>query len=337
MSKQILEKLLDGNPLDREEISLVFSEMFAGKLSDSQIASFITAWRLQGEDSLLLHTAASFLRQHATKFESFDDLRPLSDNCGTGGSGIAKFNISTAAAIVASAAGARIAKHGNRNVSGVCGSADLLFEAGLPDNLSHEKILRLLRVTGFCFFFAPNFHPVMKHVMPARKSLGIRTVFNLLGPLANPIAPDYQVIGVSLKKHLRPMAEALNKFKVRRGLVVHSRDGLDEISPSAITDGILIHKGKLKTMTIDPKKFKINTRLAEVGGGSPAQNLKILKSLLKAEKTPVADAVVLNAGALLWVNELCDSIGEGMAVCRDKLATGMVKKHFENWLELAKQ
>lgn len=332
----ILESLLSTKRLSSQEIDQIFAKMLAGELSDAQIAAVLTAWRIKGEGVDELHAGAKALRSRAMSVPLPASARPLIDNCGTGGDGAGSFNLSTAAAIVASAAGARVAKHGNRSVSSKCGSADLLFAAGFPDTLSAEATGELLAKTGFTFFFAPNFHPVMKAVGPVRKSLGVRTVFNLLGPLANPIGPEFQVIGVGAKAYLRPMAETLAALGVKRALVVHSRDGLDEISPAAPTDALLVEKSTVREMTIDPATLGVKGSLADLNGGDSTHNLGILEKLLASGTGALADTVALNAGAVLWIAEKAPDLKGGLDMARRQLTSGAARDHFKTWIALAR-
>jgi len=330
-----LEKLINHLPLPKSECAEIFAKMLSGELNEAQIAAYLIAWRMQGETGALLSAGAAFLRAHAAAPAMPKSLRPLGDNCGTGGSGLAKFNISTTAAIIAAACGARIAKHGNRGISSKCGSADLLFAAGFPEKLAREKAVALLEETGLTFFFAPNFHPVMKHVMPVRKALGVRTVFNLIGPLANPLAPDYQLLGVGEKKYLRPVAEAVLDLGIKRGLVVHGRDGLDEISPAVATDGLLVDKGVITAMTIEPKDFGVGASLGDIGGGDAATNLMILDDLLDGKLPRTAQAACLNAGVLLWLGGVSASIEAGVRSSLDCVQSGTARVFFNRWLEAA--
>ena len=250
--KHLIDKILSHQRLELSELEEVFSKMFSGSLSPVQLSAILCGLRAQGESGRELYAGAKTMREAAALVKLDPSLRPLIDNCGTGGDGSHSFNISTAAAIVAASCGVKVAKHGNRSVSSKCGSADLLFAAGLPDTLTPEGTIELLKQTGFTFFFAPHFHPVMKHVMPVRKELGVRTIFNFLGPLANPIQPEFQLIGVGMKDILMPMAEALKALGTQKALVVHSRDGLDEISSAAVTDAVHLDSGHLTEIEIDP-------------------------------------------------------------------------------------
>lgn len=331
-----LEKLKEGNPLDEDELSEVFAAMFKGEMDADQIKSFLLGLKEKGERGVELKVGAKHMRQMAAQLGLPQSIRPLADNCGTGGDGSNSFNISTASAIVAATAGVHVAKHGNRSVSSKCGSADLFFEAGLPDSLTPESTAELLLKTGLTFFFAPHFHPVMKYVMPVRKALGVRTIFNLLGPLANPISPEFQLVGVGDQKYLDPMAEALLGLQVKRGLVVHSQDGLDEISPAAITDVRKIDDGKIGALTINPSKFGIHGSLQDLAGGDAKMNYGILNSLLDGETSTISQTVAINAAALMWVSGKSKTIEDGFTTCTKLLASGRCREFFDSWIRAAK-
>ncbi len=335
MSRALLETLLSGDPLSIAEADALFAAMLDGGLEPATIAAALAALRLRGESAMILTAGAAAMRERAIRPDLPAKLRPLADNCGTGGDGSGSFNISTAAAIVASALGLRVAKHGNRSVSSRCGSADLLFAAGYPDSLSPAATVTLLERTNFTFFFAPQFHPSMKHVMPVRKALGVRTVFNLLGPLANPLAPEVQLVGVGVKAALEPMAGALAALGSKSALVVHGRDGTDEISATTATDAVRVDGGLLKAMTIEPKMLGLTTVPADLAGGDPTENLKTLGNLLAGKLPGLADAVALNAGALLWIAGRELTLEAGLAIARAAIEGGRARAHFEAWLTAA--
>ena len=334
-----LERVLVGERLDCEELREIFANLLAPGCPPEVIASWLVAWRMQGESELELAVGADLLRQHSKTVILPDKVRPLGDNCGTGGDGSHSFNISTAAAIVGAAAGLHLVKHGNRGVSSSCGSADLLFEAGFPEDLNSAKAIDLLVATGLTFFFAPSYHPAMAHVGPIRRSLGVRTIFNLLGPLANPVTPDYQVLGVGDASHLDPMASALQALGVGRALVVHSVDGLDEISPAAPTDARLVDQAtnQIKEMVINPNDYGISGSLNELIGGEPSRNYKILQEVLGGSQSSISAAVCLNAGALIWMSGSANDLSEGVALAERTLASGNAKKFFDTWLQTARE
>jgi anthranilate phosphoribosyltransferase len=333
--RDLLEQLLAGKPMTPEQTAEIFAEILGGKLHDAQIAAVLAAWRVRGETSQELFAGAAALRAQALRVSVPAATRPLADNCGTGGDGAGSFNVSTAAAIVASAAGVRVAKHGNRGVSSKCGSADLLFAAGFPASLAPEAAGTLLERTGFTFFFAPSYHPVLASVASVRKALGVRTLFNLLGPLANPLAPEFQLIGVGALAYVRPMAETLAKLGVRKALVVHSRDGLDEVSPAAPTDGFVVDGGAVRELTIDPSALGVRGTIAGLAGGDATVNLRILERILAGEAHGAADAVALNAGVLLWLAGAASTVADGLALARQTLGSGKARDHFAGWLAAA--
>ena len=335
--KHTLERLLDGTALAMSEIDALFEQMFAGALSDAELAAILAGWRIRGETAAELAAGARAMRKQAAPTPIPKSSRPLIDNCGTGGDGAHSFNISTAAAVVAAAAGAKVAKHGNRSVSSRCGSADLLFELGFPADLSPDAAAKLLDQTGFTFFFAPTFHPAMRHVAPVRKALGVRTIFNLLGPLANPIAPERQVLGVGAKRFVRPMAEALAALGIEKALVVHSRDGLDELSPAAVTDAILIDRGILKDIAIDPATLGVKATLADLAGGDASVNAGIMRNLLAGKAPGVVEAVVLNAGAVLWLYGTAGDLKGGIQLARQAIQSGKANTYMQTWLAAAQK
>ncbi len=314
--------------LTEVELEAVFSAMLSGKMTEAQTAGFLVAWKARGESSQHFIAGARCMRNAATKMEVKPSMRPILDTCGTGGDSSHSFNISTTAAIIAAAAGINVAKHGNRSVSSQCGSADLMFALGFPDILSAVSTSELLRETGFTFFFAPQFHPGMKHVMPVRKQLGIRTIFNFLGPLANPISPEFQVIGIGVQDKLRDYAEAAQKLGMSRALVVHSRDGMDEISCAAETDAILVTPEALQPMVIDPEALGLAGKAQDHQGGDVNTNQKIFGEIIQGKRPPAENAVVLNAAASLWIAGRATNMQEGAAIARKLLADGTVQSYF---------
>jgi anthranilate phosphoribosyltransferase len=335
--QEYLERSLDGGRLLPVELDKLFAAMMHGQCNEHQMTAFLAVWRVIGESENELFAGAKVLREHAIKPKLSRPSGLLADNCGTGGDGAHTFNISTAAAIVASSGGVKMAKHGNRSVSSKCGSADLLFAAGFPDNLSPEGASLLLEQTGFTFFFAPQFHPMMKNVMPVRRSLSVRTIFNLLGPLANPLAPDIQLIGVSHKKYLHEVAKTLFRLGCQKGLVVHSRDGLDEISPCAISDGVIFSEKGLQDWQFDPESFGVHASLSQLKGGDKDENLSILGDFLDGKRDAIYDAVCLNAGCLIWLCGQADSLLSGFDQAKELVTSGRVKHFFTHWIKEAKE
>ena len=334
--KELIDQLLTNKGLSEADTFRLFESIFAGRLSDSQIAAVLSAWRILGETEKELYAGARLMRKAATRSWIPDSFRPLTDNCGTGGDGADSFNISTFSAIIAASCGVSMVKHGNRSVSSKCGGADLLFAMGYPDKLNADQSCQLLEETGLTFLFAPNFHPVMKHVMPVRKSLGLRTIFNLLGPLCNPLAPEFQLLGVGHKDALAPVAKCLSRLGVSKALVVHSQDGMDEISASAVTDGFFIEEDAITPWSFDPLSIGIRPEQVSVKGGNITENTRIMKELLENQDCGAKETVLLNAAAVLWIRGLVPSIEQGYAKAKKSLDSGNVRDFFNRWIQKAR-
>lgn len=336
----LFDKVTEGLQLQPDEAESLFEWMLSGDLPSEKISGILCSLKSRGETSVELISGAKVLRHHATKFRKSGLSLELADNCGTGGDQSQSFNISTASAILAASMGIPVAKHGNRSVSSKCGSADLLFEAGFPDTLSPDQAYELLEEKGFTFFFAPNFHPIIKNVMPVRKILGVRTIFNLLGPLANPINPTFQLLGVGNKKHLKPIAESLRLLGISKALVVHSDDGFDELSASDITRGYLVKDQKMQTFELDPKSLTNVFCETRPTGGNSSDNLRILRGILENKADP-EDAclrfTVLNAAALAWLVNSSPSIEAGVEAVYHTIHSGKAKAFFYDWLDRAKE
>jgi anthranilate phosphoribosyltransferase len=265
------------------------------------------------------------------------EVRPLVDTCGTGGDRTGTFNISTAAALVVAAAGGAVAKHGNRSVSSKAGSADVLEAAGAVLSLGPREAARALDATGFSFLFAPIFHPAMANVAPVRKALGIRTLFNLLGPLANPALAQRQLLGVYDPGMTRVMAEALIELGCESALVIHC-EGLDEIGLHAVTQGHFVNKGRVTTFTLDPADLGIaRAPLEALQGGDAQRNAEILRSVLDGEEGPRADVVALNAAAALGVAGLTRDLAEGLRVAREVLRNRGAARVLTRYVETSKR
>ncbi len=294
-----------------------------GEWSEAAQAAFLVALRAKGESPTEVAAAARVLRRHALPVETTRE--PLVDTCGTGGDGAHTLNISTAAALTAAACGAAVAKHGNRSVSSRCGSADVLEALGVPLELPPQTLGRLLDECGFAFLFAPRLHPAMRAVMPVRRELGIRTVFNLLGPLANPAGVRRQVVGVYAAGVQELLAGALAELGAEHAWVVHSSDGLDELSVGAPTRVVEVREGRVTgEFTVDPQDLGLAGRREELAGGEAAANAARLGGLLAGEErdTPATAAVALNAGAALVVAGVVTTLAEGVERARAALADG---------------
>lgn len=296
--RDALHRVLAGHDLDAAEAEAAMDEIMAGGAPEGRIAGYLVALRMKGETPEEVVGSARALRAAGTRIAPRRE--PLLDTCGTGGDGSGTFNISTAAGLVAAAAGAAVAKHGNRSVSSRCGSADVLAELGIPWNAEPESVSGSVERHGFGFLFAPRFHPAIRHAMPARVALGTRTLFNLLGPLANPAGARRQVMGVFSPDVLDLAGEALRGLGAERAFVVHSGDGLDEISPSAATDVVEVTPAGTRRLRVEPADFGFAPVPRDaVAGGDAAANAGIVRDVMNGEPGPRRDVVLMNAGLAL--------------------------------------
>jgi anthranilate phosphoribosyltransferase len=323
MIRDVLEKLLAGEALPAATTEECFGSLMAGEWSEPEQAAFLVALRAKGETPGEVAAAARVLRSFAVPVVSVR--APLVDTCGTGGDGAHTLNISTGAALIAAACGVGVAKHGNRSVSSRCGSADVLEALGMPLEMEPEQVSALLDAEGFAFLFAPRLHPAMRAVMPVRRALGVRTVFNLLGPLANPAGVKRQVVGVYNAGVLPLVAGALAELGAEHAWVVHSEDGLDELSVCAPTRVVEVRDGRIaRELKVDPHALGIPpASRADLAGGDAAENARRLRAILAGEeRSPAADAVALNAAAALVVAGFEGDLSAALARCRACMATG---------------
>ncbi len=318
-----LHKAVARENLSAEEALAALEEILAGEASAPQVAALMVALCMKGEAAEEVVGFARALRNRATRVVCIDDPRPLVDTCGTGGDGARTFNISTASAFVVAGAGARVAKHGNRSLSSCCGSADVLEELGAKLSLAPEHIAQCVQEVGIGFMFAPAMHPAMRHVQPIRAELKIRTVFNLLGPLANPAGADVQVVGVYDARLVRLLGEALALLGLKRGLVVHGSDGLDEITTTGPTLAAEIAEGAVRERTLHPEDFGIGRATsAELTGGDRRENAAIVRAILEGESGPRRDIVLVNAAAAIVAAGLAPDFKSGMDQARDSVDSG---------------
>lgn len=303
-------------------VSEEMEKIITGQLPDERIEHFLLELRERGETAEEIAAAVRVMRAHAVKLPG--RIPGLLDTCGTGGDSKNTVNVSTISAIVAAACGVKVAKHGNRSVSSVCGSADLLEALGVKINLSPEKAFAALERTNFAFFFAPIFHPAVKHAMNARKKIQGKTLFNILGPLSNPAGADYQVVGVYEPRLLNVVAHALKELGAKRALAVHSKDGMDEISVSAPTEIAELSGGTLKNYTVEPEDFGINRKpISALQADSKEKCKAAALSVLKENKlSAVRDIVLLNAAAALYAATKAASLEEGVAIAEIVLNNG---------------
>ena len=316
-----IRQTIAGEHLDRDAMYEVFCTVMDGKTSDVQKSAFLVALRMKGETPEEITGAAMAMRERVTPL--IVDRDNLVDTCGTGGDGRGTFNISTLAAIVAAAAGAQVAKHGNRAVSSSCGSADLLSELGVNIDLDAPRMSTVLRQTGIAFLFAPKLHPAMSAVAGVRKELGVRTIFNVLGPLTNPAFARRQVLGVYADHLVEKVANVLLALGAEHALVVHSRDGLDEISVSAPTHVCEVRNKQIRSYELTPDEAGVATHdLKEIAGGDAKRNAAIARSVLEGKTGAAQDVVALNAGAALFVGSSAGSIREGVSLARQAIMSG---------------
>lgn len=327
MIKEAINLLVSGISLSEAEMAECMSEIMEGKASDAQIGSFLTALRIKGETVDEITGAARIMRDKAARINAPEGVL---DTCGTGGDMSHTFNISTTVAIVVAAAGIPVAKHGNRAVSSRSGSADLLEQLGVKIDLEPEKVEKCLFETGFGFLFAPRFHPAMKYAVVPRRELGIRTIFNILGPITNPAGARRQVLGVFSSKLTETLAAVLGNLGAEDAMVVHGEDGLDEIT---ITNGTKISRfrdGEVENMYLSPGDFGIERGSREdLVGGDSAGNALITLAILKGEKGPKRDIVLLNAAAGIAVSGKAPDLATSLEMAREALDSGAAARKLE--------
>ncbi|MEY4717474.1 MAG: hypothetical protein RL563_92 [Pseudomonadota bacterium] len=323
-----LQKLLDRQDLCADEMSAVMHAMMNGELSDAQIAGFLIALRCKNETVEEITAAVSVLRELGQKVPVVG--KHIIDTCGTGGDGANTFNISTTAAFVVAAAGGKVAKHGNRSVSSSCGSADVLEAAGVNLDSSAEQVAQCVNAIGVGFLFAAKHHSAVRHTVPVRKEMGVRTLFNLIGPMANPANAPHQLIGVFDKRWLVPITEVLRTLGSQHVLVVHAQDGLDEISIAAPTDIAELKQGVITSYSVTPEQFGLaRAKLDSLAIKTPAESLEIMQAVLNNQPGPARDIVALNAGAAIYAADLADSLKAGIERAHAVLADGSALAKFE--------
>ncbi len=328
MIKEATEIISSGKDLAKGQMSAVMEEILCGETETEEIIPFLEALTKKGETTEELFEAAIVMRSHVTKICPKEKI--VLDTCGTGGDRKGTFNISTVVSFVASACGIVVAKHGNRAVSSSAGSADILEKLGVDINLAPEKIQECLEKVGIAFLFAQNLHPAMKYAAEARKQMGKRTIFNLLGPLSNPACATHQLIGVYDQRWTTPLAEVLAKLGTEHAIVVHGNDGLDEITTTDSTIISEVNHGKLKTYEIKPEDFGFKRiTLNDLAGGDTALNARILLDILKGVKGAKREIVLLNAAAAIYAADKTKSIQEGIELAKNAIDSGKALEKFE--------
>lgn len=322
--QQALQKSLNKQNLTAGEMHEVMRIIMSGGATDAQIAGFLVALRCKGETVDEIAAAVEVMRELASKVPITGG--HIVDTCGTGGDGANTFNISTTCAFVVAAAGGQVAKHGNRSVSSSCGSADVLEAAGVNLDLSAEQVAQCVHEIGVGFLFAPKHHGAMKHAINVRKEMGVRTLFNLLGPLSNPASAPNQLIGVFSKDWVEPLAQVLLKLGSQHVLVVSAEDGLDEISVASETYVAELKDGTVSTYKITPEQFGLQrASLAELSVTNAASSLNMIKSVLDNQPSAALDIVLLNAGAAIYAANITDTLAEGIDLARQVIASGTAR------------
>ena len=336
MIKEAIVKIVNKEDLTYEEAYTVMNEIMSGETSPTQNAAFLAALSTKSakaETTDEIAGCAAAMRDHATKVDTGMDVMEI---VGTGGDNAQSFNISTTSALVAAAGGVKIAKHGNRAASSNSGTADCLEALGVNIDQSPSRCVEMLREAGMCFFFAQKYHTSMKYVGAIRRELGFRTVFNILGPLTNPASPTRQLLGVYDEYLVEPIAQVLTTLGMKRGMVVYGQDKLDEISMSSPTTICEIKDGWYKTYVIRPEDFGFTTcPKEELRGGTAAENAAITRAILSGEKGPKRDAVLLNAGASLYIGRKAASMKEGVVLAGEIIDSGKALQTLEKFIEVS--
>ena len=336
MIKEAIVKIVSKEDLTYDEAYAVMNEIMSGETSPTQNAAFLASLSTksaQAETTAEIAGCAAAMRDHATKVETGMDVFEI---VGTGGDNAHSFNISTTAALVAASGGVKVAKHGNRAASSSSGTADCLEALGVNINQSPARCVELLKEVGMCFFFAQKYHSSMKYVGAIRRELGFRTVFNILGPLTNPAAPSMQLLGVYDAYLVEPLAQVLINLGVKRGMVVYGTDKLDEISLSAPTKICEIRDGWFKAYTITPEDFGFaRCTKDELKGGTPAENAQITRDILAGKQGHQRNAVLLNAGAALYISGKADSMKDGVALAAKLIDSGKAAQTLEKFIEVS--
>jgi anthranilate phosphoribosyltransferase len=336
MIQDALAQLLDGNDLSRAEARRVMDAIMSGEATPAQIGGFLVALRLKGETADEIAGSAEAMRAHAVAVRPARD--DLVDTAGTGGDGGRTFNISTAAALLAAAAGAGVAKHGNRSVSSASGSADVLEALGFDLGLSPERIARSIDELGFGFMFAPTHHPAMKHAGPVRQELAARTVFNVLGPLTNPAGARAQVVGVYSAALVPVIADVLAQLGARRAFVVHGAGGIDELSPAGVNLVCEVVEGTVRSREIDPVELGIDRcDPEELRGGTPAENAQKIREVFAGGNGGRRSAILLNAAGAIAAGGHAEDLREGIGIARDALDSGAATEKLEQLIAFSRE
>ncbi|OGK97484.1 MAG: anthranilate phosphoribosyltransferase [Candidatus Rokubacteria bacterium RBG_16_73_20] len=347
MITEALRTLMDRRDLTRIEAAAAMEAIMSGAATNAQIAAFLTALRMKGETVEELIGFAQVMRQKAVRIRTEPDgvtaltgtdRDMLIDTCGTGGDAAGTFNVSTATAFVVAGAGLRVAKHGNRSVSSLCGSADVVETLGVALDLSPQKVARCVDEVGIGFLYAPLLHTAMKHVMAARREMGVRTVFNMLGPLTNPAGANAQVVGVYAAALTEPLARVLAELGTHRAFVVHGADGLDEISNTGESRVSEVREGVVRTFAVRPEDFGLpRASIHDLLGGDREQNAEIIRGILRGEPGPRRDIVLMNAAAALVAGAKARDLKEGVELGARSIDAGAARERLERLIALSRE
>ncbi len=335
MIKEALSKIVSGSNLTMAEAREVMTEIMRGEATQAQIGSFLTALRMKGETADEIAGCAQAMRESAIAVKP--KRNQLVDTCGTGGDGSGTFNISTTVAFVAAGAGLAVAKHGNRSVSSRCGSADLLQALGVNLELSPEQVARCIDEVGIGFLFAPKLHPAMKHALAPRQEIGLRTIFNILGPLSNPAQAKRQLLGVYDSDLTELLAEVLRALGAEHAFVVHGADGLDELSVTGANKVSHLYHNHIETYYLNPEELGLpQAKLSDLAGGTREDNAETTRALLEGKRGPKRDIVLLNTAAVLIAGGKASSFSEGLAQAAEAIDNGSARRKLEQLVEFSR-
>lgn len=336
MIREAIAKLVENKDISHDEALGALRDIMAGEATPAQIGAFITTLRIRGESAEVIAGCAQAMRENFTSVEAPTEI--VVDTCGTGGDGAHTFNISTASALVVAGAGVTVAKHGNKSVSSKCGSADVLTALGVNIKVPAEVMTACLKQIQIAFLFAPMLHPAMKHAIGPRREIGIRSIFNILGPLSNPAGAQYGVLGVYSRELVTTLAEASATLGARHLLVVHGFDGLDEITTTGPTLIGEVKDGQVEIREISPLDFGLETsNPADLKGGEPEENAEIIRSILKGEKGPKRDIVLFNAAAAIMTGQKAGNLEEGLVVAAESIDSNSASRKLEALVEYTQQ
>lgn len=326
-----IRSLVEGQAIAGELAARAVEQIMAGEATPAQVGAFLAGLRMHGETPEIIAACLGVLERHAIAVPAGDVI----DVVGTGGDGADTFNVSTAAALVVAGAGVRVAKHGNRAASSKCGSADVLEALGGRLEITGEQAAEVIDGAGFCFLFAQRFHPAMRHAGGPRREIGVRTIFNILGPLANPARPRAMLVGVGAKAFGPLMAETFRLRGIERAIIVHSEDGLDEISTAAPTHAWFVEGGRIAERHLSPADFGLPEHpLAAVVGGDPVHNAGLMQAVLDGGEGPVTDFVLMNASASLYAAGATKELRAGVALARESIASGRAREVLDEYVSL---